>query len=65
MLEEIIAWAKEAGVIKRLEIKVQERNTRALKLYEKVNFETEGIIRRGYLSEDNEYLDIVLMSYLV
>lgn len=65
MLEEIIVWAKEAGVIKRLEIKVQERNTRALKLYEKVDFETEGIIRRGFLSEDNEYLDIVLMSYLV
>jgi RimJ/RimL family protein N-acetyltransferase len=65
MLEEIIAWAKEAGVIKRLEIKVQERNTRALNLYEKVDFETEGIIRRGFLSEDNEYLDIVLMSYLV
>ena len=65
MLEEIIAWAKEAGVIKRLEIKVQERNTRALKLYEKVDFEIEGIIRRGFLSEDNEYLDIVLMSYLV
>ncbi len=65
MLEEIIAWAKETGAIKRLEIKVQERNERAVNLYQKVNFETEGIIRRGFLSEENEYLDIILMSYLL
>ena len=65
MLEEIILWAKEANRIKRLEIKVQARNERALHLYQKMAFETEGIIRRGFLSEDNEYLDIVLMSYLL
>lgn len=65
MLEEIIFWAQEAKVIKRLEIKVQERNSRALHLYQKLGFETEGIIRRGFLSEDNEYLDIRLMSYLL
>ena len=64
-LEEIILWAKEANRIKRLEIKVQARNERALHLYQKMAFETEGIIRRGFLSEDNEYLDIVLMSYLL
>lgn len=65
MLEEIIAWAKETDIIKRLEIKVQERNQRAVALYQKVDFETEGIIRRGFLSETNDYLDIILMSYLI
>lgn len=65
MLEEIIAWAQEAKIIKRLEIKVQERNNRALHLYQKLGFETEGIIRRGFLSENNDYLDIRLMSYLL
>ena len=64
MLEEIITWAKEASIIKRLEIKVQERNKRAFHLYQKLDFEVEGIIRRGFLSEDNQYLDIILMSYL-
>lgn len=65
MLEEIIDWAKESGIINRLEIKVQKRNERAINLYQKIHFQTEGIIRRGFLSENNEYLDILLMSYLL
>lgn len=65
MLEEIIEWAKEGQAIKRLEIKVQQRNERALHLYQKLGFDTEGTIRQGFLSENDEYLDIILMSYLL
>jgi len=65
MLEEIIYWAKEHQIIHRLEIKVQERNTRAIHLYKKMNFQIEGIIRWGFLSENNEFLDIILMSLLI
>lgn len=65
MLEEIIDWAIEGQQIKRLEIKVQERNNRAVHLYQKLNFETEGIIRCGFLSENNDYLDIILMSLIL
>lgn len=65
MLEEIISWAKEHQQIKRLEIKVQKRNERAISLYQKLHFETEGIIRCGFLSEKNEYLDVLLMSLII
>lgn len=65
MLEEIILWAKEHQIIRRLEIKVQERNERAIHLYKKMNFETEGVIRWGFLSENNEFLDIILMSLIL
>ena len=65
MIEEIIDWATDGKVIKRLEIKVQERNKRAFSLYQKLNFEIEGTIKCGFLSEDNEYLDIILMSYIL
>ena len=65
MLEEIIYWAEETTIIKRLEIKVQERNQRAIHLYQKMSFEVEGTIRRGFLSENGDYLDIILMSYLL
>lgn len=65
MLEEIIFWAKEHQIIRRLEIKVQERNERAINLYKKLKFETEGIIRWGFLSETGDFLDIVLMSLIL
>ncbi|HCM88540.1 MULTISPECIES: GNAT family protein [Vagococcus] len=65
MIEEIIDWATDGNVIKRLEIKVQERNKRAFSLYQKLNFEIEGTIKYGFLSEDHEYLDIILMSYIL
>lgn len=65
MLEEIILWAREHQIIRRLEIKVQERNKRAIHLYQKMDFEIEGVIRSGFLSEENEFLDIILMSLIL
>ncbi len=65
MLEEVIFWAREGQQMKRLEIKVQKRNKRAIHLYQKLNFDIEGIIRSGFLSEDNDYLDVVLMSLIL
>ncbi|MGO3732618.1 MAG: GNAT family N-acetyltransferase [Vagococcus sp.] len=65
MLEELVTWAESTNLIKRLEIKVQKRNTRAISLYEKVGFELEGTIRRGFLSENNDFLDVLLLSKLL
>lgn len=64
MLEEIIEWTQEHQIIRRLEIKVQKRNERAIHLYNKLGFETEGIMKYGFLSENNEYLDVVMMSLI-
>lgn len=65
MLDEVIHWATHSPLTKRLEIKVQARNKRAIHLYDKVGFQQEGVIRRGFLSENNDLLDVVLMSYLI
>lgn len=64
MMEELIHWAQESGVIKRLELTVQARNTKARNLYEKLGFQLEGIMSRG-VKDHGEYLDVCLMSMMI
>ncbi|MBL1227792.1 GNAT family N-acetyltransferase [Enterococcus sp. BWB1-3] len=65
MMEELIIWAKEGGIIRRLELTVQHRNIRAVQLYEKKGFITETIMPRGAKTDDGEFLDVHLMALLV
>lgn len=64
LMEELIFWANEMSVLKRLQLEVQERNVRARKLYEKFGFQTEAVMERGlYVNE--KYLSVCLMSLLI
>ncbi|MBP1046960.1 GNAT family N-acetyltransferase [Enterococcus sp. BWM-S5] len=65
MIEALIDWAFEGGIIHRLELTVQERNERAIKLYEKIGFQTEAVMSRGAKTDDGEFLDVRLMSLLI
>lgn len=65
MIDEIISLCAEHGIIKRIEINVQLRNSRAIHLYEKMGFIKEGIKKWAFCSEDNTLLDVVLMSKLL
>lgn len=65
MLEELIQWAQESGVIRRLELTVQERNQRAVKLYEKMGFATETIMERGAKTDEGVFLRVHLMSMMI
>ena len=65
MMEELIVWAKESGVIRRLELTVQHRNQRAVHVYEKIGFMTEAIMSRGAKTDDGEFLDVHLMSMMI
>lgn len=65
LLEEIIIWAEETQVIKRLELTVQERNKRAIHLYRKIGFVSEASMPRGAKTDDGEFLDVQLMRLLV
>lgn len=65
MMEELIEWAKESGVIRRLELTVQHRNQRAVHVYEKIGFKTETIMARGAKTDDGEFLDVHLMSRMI
>ncbi|EME3526592.1 N-acetyltransferase family protein [Enterococcus faecium] len=65
MLEEIINWAKEMGVLFRLELDVQVRNERAVHLYQKMGFQIEAVMLRGARTDLGEFLDVYKMSYLI
>lgn len=65
MLEEIINWAKEMGVLFRLKLDVQVRNERAVHLYQKMGFQIEAVMPRGTRTDLGEFLDVYKMSYLI
>ena len=63
LLEQAVAWAREAGVIK-LELHVFPWNEPAIKLYDRFGFEREGL-RRDHYRRGGEYVDAILMAYRV
>lgn len=65
MLEEIINWVKEMGVLFRLELDVQVCNERAVHLYQKMGFQIEAVMLRGARTDLGEFLDVYKMSYLI
>jgi L-phenylalanine/L-methionine N-acetyltransferase len=65
MMQEIIELAKENNLL-RLELSVGSENKVAQKLYQKVGFEKEGILRKyTHLVSEGRFLDEVMMAYLV
>ncbi len=64
MMRYIIAWAKETGIITRLELSVYVHNIRAIHVYEKVGFVLEGIRRNAYIKE-GKYRDSMMMALLL
>jgi putative acetyltransferase len=64
MIREILAHAKQQGLL-RIELSTATINQKAIRLYEKMGFEKEGILRKyTHLKKENKFLDEVLMSYL-
>ena len=55
LLAYLIDWARETGVIRKINLKVREDNVRARTLYEKFGFKTEGIITRYFYIEGKFY----------
>jgi L-phenylalanine/L-methionine N-acetyltransferase len=65
MMQEIIDLGKENNLL-RLELSVGSENKVAQKLYEKVGFEKEGVLRKyTHLVGEGRFLDEVMMSYLL
>lgn len=65
MMEELIEWSKEGGIIRRLELTVQKRNERAVHVYEKIGFQKEALMARGAKTDDGEFLSVHLMSMMI
>jgi RimJ/RimL family protein N-acetyltransferase len=64
LLSEGIALARTRGM-HRVELTVVADNQRAIRLYEKVGFQREGLKRENYLGEDGKYHDEVQMGILL
>ena len=65
LMEVALDWAYHTPVIRRLELTVQARNSRAVHLYEKFDFKIEATKERGAKTKDGEFLDVYLMSRLI
>ena len=46
MIDALIAWAKNTGIIKKINLRVRTDNERAILLYEQKGFVKEGVIRK-------------------
>lgn len=65
LMEAALDWAEHSAVIRKLELTVQQRNAKAVHIYEKFGFEIEGIKKRGAKTKDGEFLDVYLMGKLI
>lgn len=65
LLDEVITWAQAGGLLRRLSLTVQVRNTRAVALYRKFGFEIEGTQARGVRTNEGEFLDVYAMAKLI
>lgn len=61
MMEEILYWAHESR-LSRLKLRVQQRNLRAIHLYEKFDFQIDEKIKNGAKTKENYLIDILAMS---
>jgi putative acetyltransferase len=64
LMKEGIALAR-ARRAHRVELTVVAENHRAIRLYEKMGFQREGLKRENYLGEDGKYHDEVEMGILL
>ncbi len=65
MMQEIIGLAQKVG-IQRLELSVGSENLQAQKLYEKLGFQQEGVLRKyTHLVIEGRFLDEMMMAYLL
>jgi RimJ/RimL family protein N-acetyltransferase len=64
LMNALITWARQSGVVKRIELSAFSRNSRAIHLYEKFGFVKEGL-RRKSINDNGDYLDDVLMGLVL
>lgn len=64
LLQYLIDWSKNSGIIKKINLKVRTDNIRAIRLYKKLGFLEEGVIKRDFLM-NGEFYDSFLMGLLI
>lgn len=64
MIEELIEWAKVSKVVRKINLLVRSDNSRAVHIYEKLGFMSEGVISRGVFIS-GQFYDYIHMGYLI
>jgi RimJ/RimL family protein N-acetyltransferase len=64
LVKYLIQWSKSSAVIRKINLRVRTDNTKAIKLYKKLGFFEEGIIKRDFLIE-NKFYDSLSMGLLI
>ncbi|MGT2743240.1 GNAT family N-acetyltransferase [Streptococcus plurextorum] len=65
LMEALIDWAENTPHIRRLELTVQARNSKAVHLYKKYGFDIEATKKRGAKTKEGEFLDVYAMARLI
>lgn len=62
LLEELLDWVSATNLLTRIELTVQVRNERAIGLYQKFGFVTEGCMKQAVQTKDGEKVDVWMMA---
>ena len=55
LMEHFLVWAKQTKIVRKVNLKVQTNNERAIKLYKKFGFKIEGTITRDAFVKNTFY----------
>jgi RimJ/RimL family protein N-acetyltransferase len=64
LLDEMLAWARRSGVVRKINLRVRTDNERAIRLYERLGFVHEGLATRDMLI-DGRFHDSLLMGLAI
>jgi RimJ/RimL family protein N-acetyltransferase len=64
LIQYLLEWAKESGVIRKINLKVRCDNETAINLYKKFGFKEEGLLTREFLI-DNQFFDALMMGLCI
>lgn len=61
MMEQLIQWAENSAYCEKINLKVREDNVNAIKLYEKMGFEKEGLLLKD-MKINGEFVNCYFMG---
>lgn len=61
LLKQIIEWAKESAMLRKIQLNVRATNSKAISLYKKLGFEEEGKLKDQVKVKDG-YIDDIIMG---
>lgn len=64
LIKYLIAWSKDSGIIRKINLRVRTDNTPAIKLYKKFGFLEEGKRKRDFLI-NGKFYDSLLMGLMI